>query len=133
MKKIFSVILVAILALSLAGCRRDGDGEVAVFYYTYSDAYISSVRSALDKYLDNANLKYNDYDANGNQSSQTDQIDVAVSKGATGLIVNVVDTGSNDAAATIVEKARSADIPLIFFNREVSDGVVESYEKDQVK
>ena len=62
MKKIFSVILVAILALSLAGCRRDGDGEVAVFYYTYSDAYISSVRSALDKYLDEAKLDYNDYD-----------------------------------------------------------------------
>ena len=129
MKKIFSVILVAILALSLAGCRRDGDGEVAVFYYTYSDAYISSVRSALDKYLDEAKLDYNDYDANGNQSSQTDQVDVAISKGATGLIVNVVDTGSNDAATTIIDKAKSANIPIIFFNRSVEESVVSSYEK----
>ena len=129
MKKIFSVILVAILALSLAGCRRDGDGEVAVFYYTYSDAYISSVRSALDKYLDEAKLDYNDYDANGNQSSQTDQVDVAISKGATGLIVNVVDTGSNDAAITIIDKAKSANIPIIFFNRSVEESVVSSYEK----
>lgn len=130
MKKIFSIIMAAVfMTISFAGCSRRGDGEVAVFYYTYSDAYISSVRSALDKYLDNANLKYNDYDANGNQSSQTDQIDVAVSKGATGLIVNVVDTGSNDAAATIVEKARSADIPLIFFNRSVDEAVVSSYKK----
>ena len=129
MKKIFSVILVAILALSLAGCRRNGDGEVAVFYYTYSDAYISSVRSALDKYLDEAKLDYNDYDANGNQSSQTDQVDVAISKGATGLIVNVVDTGSNDAAITIIDKAKSANIPIIFFNRSVEESVVSSYEK----
>lgn len=130
MKRFFSCFLVTVLmALSFAGCSRGGDGEVAVFYYTYSDAYISSVRSALDKYLDEADIDYNDYDANGNQSSQTDQIDVAVSKGATGLIVNVVDTGSNDAASTIVEKARAADIPLIFFNRSVDESVVSSYEK----
>lgn len=130
MKRFFSCFLVTVLmALSFAGCSRGGDGEVAVFYYTYSDAYISSVRSALDKYLDEADIQYNDYDANGNQSSQTDQIDVAVSKGATGLIVNVVDTGSNDAASTIVEKARAADIPLIFFNRSVDESVVSSYEK----
>ncbi len=130
MKRFFSCFLVTVLmALSFAGCSRGGDGEVAVFYYTYSDAYISSVRSALDKYLDEADIDYNDYDANGNQSSQTDQIDVAVSKGATGLIVNVVYTGSNDAASTIVEKARAADIPLIFFNRSVDESVVSSYEK----
>ena len=50
-------------------------------------------------------------------------------KGATCLIVNIVETGSDDAAQGIVDKAKAADIPVIFFNREVSDAVVNSYEK----
>jgi methyl-galactoside transport system substrate-binding protein len=45
------------------------------------------------------------------------------------LIVNIMDTGSDDAAKTIVAKAKAANIPLIFFNRSVSEEVVKSYEK----
>jgi methyl-galactoside transport system substrate-binding protein len=45
------------------------------------------------------------------------------------LIVNIVDTGSDDAAKTIVSKAKAAGIPVIFFNRSVSEQVVKSYDK----
>ena len=119
------------LCLSLGACgKKDKEaGEISVFYYTYSDTYISSVRAALDKTLKNAGYKFNDYDANGNQSSQTEQIDVAISKGSQMLVVNVVDTGSNDAALTIIDKARAANIPVIFFNRSVEESVVKSYDK----
>ena len=41
--------------------------------------------------------------------------------------MNIVETGSDDAAQGIVDKAKAADIPVIFFNREVSDAVVNSY------
>ena len=57
------------------------------------------------------------------------RVDTAITKGATCLIVNIVETGSDDAAQGIVDKAKAADIPVIFFNREVSDAVVNSYEK----
>ncbi len=50
-------------------------------------------------------------------------------KGSSALIVNVVDTGSNDAAQTIVNKAKAANIPVIFFNRSVDETVVKSYDK----
>ncbi len=131
MKKLLCLILAVCLGLSLTACRRKDDkgGEISVFYYTYSDTYISGVRAALDKALKDAGLKFNDYDANGNQSSQTEQIDVAISKGAQMLVVNVVDTGSNDAALTIIDKARAANIPVIFFNRSVEESVVKSYDK----
>ena len=42
--------------------------DVAVFYYTYSDAYISSVRTALDSKLDELGVKYTDYDSNINST-----------------------------------------------------------------
>ena len=131
MKRLLCLIMVMCLCLSLCACgKKDkSGGEISVFYYTYSDTYISSVRAALDKALKDAGFKFNDYDANGNQSSQTEQIDVAISKGSQMLVVNVVDTGSNDAALTIIDKARAANIPVIFFNRSVEESVVKSYDK----
>ena len=53
----------------------------------------------------------------------------AITKGAKVIIVNIVNTGSDDAANGIVSLAKGAGIPVIFFNREVSDDVVKSYDK----
>jgi len=102
---------------------------VHVFYYTYSDTYISTVRSALDKALSNAGISYQDHDSNNNQTTQTEQVQTAITKGAKLLVVNIVTTGSDDAASGIVALAKDAGIPVIFFNREVSDSVVKSYDK----
>ena len=153
MKKVLAILLAACLALSLAACGGSGssapvstapdtsgsapasapaaaDGSIAVFYYTYSDTYISTVRTALDAELDKLGVEYQDYDSNSQQNTQTEQVDTAITKGATCLIVNIVETGSDDAAQGIVDKAKAADIPVIFFNREVADNdVINSYEK----
>ncbi len=134
MKKWLALALAIVLALGLVACSNGGDkggsskdGEISVFYYTYSDTYISSVRASMDKLLEGK--KFNNYDANGNQTTQTEQVTTAIAKGSKMLIVNVVDTGSNDAAQNIVEQARTADIPVIFFNRSVDESVVSSYDK----
>ena len=104
-------------------------GSVAVFYYTYGDTYISSVRSALDAALDGAGVAYQDYDSNNSQTTQTEQIDTAIAQGAKVLVVNQVDTGSDDTTKNIIEKAQAAAIPVIFFNRSVSEEVVTAYDK----
>ena len=133
MKKLMAVILTLAFALGLTACGGGSDGstncEVSVFYYTYSDTYISSVRSAMDKLLTDAGLKYQNYDANGNQTTQTEQVTTALAKGSKLLIVNVVDTGSNDAAQNIIDQAKAKDVPVIFFNRSVEESVVTSYDK----
>ena len=49
-----------------------------MFYYTYGDAYISSVRSSMSKLLEKAGVKYQNYDANGNQTTQTEQVTTAL-------------------------------------------------------
>lgn len=123
------LIICCALVCLLPSCGCEAKGEVSVFYYTYSDTYISGVRSSMDSMLRENNLYYHNYDANGNQTTQTEQIDTAIAKGSRLLIVNIVDTGSDDAAKTIVSKAKSANIPLIFFNRSVSEEVVKSYDK----
>lgn len=103
------------------------DGSVAVFYYTYSDTYISSVRAALDAALDAAGITYQDYDSNNSQTTQTEQVQTAIAQGASLLVVNVVDTGSDDAAKNILDLA--GDIPVVFFNRSVEESVVTSSDK----
>lgn len=118
----------ALLLGTLAACGDREESNVHVFYYTFSDTYVSSVRSTLGTKLKEAGIRYQDYDANGNQTTQTEQIRTAITGGATALLVNIVNTGSDDAAKEIVELARTANIPLIFFNREVSDSVISSYE-----
>ena len=134
-KKFLALTLAILLAvtgafaLTSCGAAADTKGDVAVFYYTFSDTYISTVRTEMDKLLKNAGYSYQDYDANGNQTTQTEQVQTAITKGANVLIVNVVDTGSNDAAQNIVNLAKNANIPVIFFNRSVDESVVKSYDK----
>ena len=129
MKRVLIFLLIMATALScFVSCGRKKE-EVSVFYYTYSDTYISSVRGEMNSMLKSSGLSYHNYDANSNQTTQTEQIDTAIAKGTKLLCVNIVDTGSDDAAMTIVEKAKKADIPLIFFNRSVSEAVINSYDK----
>ena len=114
--------------------KKIEDMTVGVFYYTYSDTYISSVRTALDESLKAAGIDFQDYDANSNQTTQNEQIDTAISTGANLLIVNIVASGSVDASQAIVDKAQAAGIPVIFFNRAVESDeeegkVLGSYDK----
>ena len=118
MKKIVSLILTLVLGvvlpmLSLSSCDTSED-DVSVLYYTYSDTYISSVRSSVDKEWRARGIGYHNYDANGVQTTQTEQVDTAITKGTKVLAVNLVDSGSEDAAKAIIEKARAKNIPVIF-------------------
>ena len=128
-KAVVLLVCAVILMMNLSACSSSGAADVHVFYYTYSDTYISSVRSELDKQLKDAGINFQDYDGNGNQTTQTEQIQTAITNGAKAIIVNIVNTGSDDAASSIVGLAKNAGIPVIFFNREVSDTVIKSYDK----
>ena len=80
----------------------------------------------MDSQLDALGVKYQNYDAANIQGTQIDQINTAITNGANLLIVNIVETSSPDAAQKAVEAAQGAGIPIIFFNREVADEVVNS-------
>ncbi|MBO5935307.1 MAG: galactose ABC transporter substrate-binding protein [Clostridia bacterium] len=143
MKKWTAIFLSLLIVAGLTGCTKKQEqqnggtensntakiGDIAVFYYTYSDTYISSVRSEMDKELKDAGLKFQNYDANGNQTTQTEQVQTAIAKGSSVLAVNIVDTGSDDAAQNIVNLAKEKNIPVIFFNRSVNESVIRSYDK----
>ena len=158
MKKLISLLLVLAMALSLVACGAKEaapaateapaaaapaateapaaaeapatlDGEIAIFWCMFGDTYLSSVRAAMNEILDGAGLKYHDYDANGSQTTQTEQIQTAITKGAAVLVVNIVDASSDDATQAIIDMAVNAELPLVFFNRSVSEELVSAYDK----
>ena len=136
MKKVLAIVLALCMLLCMGACGASGSGasasaggEVSVFWYTFGDVFLSSVRTALDSALETAGIVYQNYDANASQTTQTEQVQTAIAKGSSLLIVNIVDTGSNDAAQNIIEMARTANIPVIFFNRSIEQSVIESYDK----
>lgn len=89
--------------------------NVGVFWYAYSDAFLSTVRTALDADLAAAGITYQDYDANNNQASQLEQVQTAITNGVNVLVVNLVTSGSADAAQQIIQAANG--LPVVFFNR----------------
>ena len=127
-KKIMALILSLVMIVSLSACTIGGEGgegggaaggdvKVAVFWYTFSDAYLSTVRSALDADLEAAGIEYQDFDSNNNQGTQLEQVQTAVTNGFNVLVVNLVTSGSADAANQII--AAAGDVPVIFFNRAI--------------
>ena len=106
------------------------DLQVDVFYYDFSDVYISSVRTAMDEQLKAMGIEPKNWDAAGSQPTQTDQVNTAITAGSDLLIVNIVETATSAPAQDIVNAAQTAGIPVIFFNREVADNeVINSYDK----
>jgi len=107
-----------------------GSIRVDIFWYTFSDTYLTSVRNAMEEQLKGlSNVSYTMHDCEEDQSKQTEKIETAITQGTDLLIVNIVTTGSEETAQNIVDLASENDLPVIFFNREVFDSVINSYDK----
>lgn len=138
-KRILALALAAVMTFGLAACgsststgSSSGGSQpaaalpkIGVLIYKYDDTYISTVRNAIETAL-NGKAEVIMQDGKGDQATQNDQLDVMIEKGVSVLCVNMVDA---KAAQGVVDKAKEAGIPTIFFNREPDTEVVKSYEK----
>ena len=133
MKKLLGIALAMVLIFSFAMCTGQGKKDaikVDVFWYTFSDTYLASVRNAMEDQLKSIpRLNVTMHDSESSQAIQIQKIETAITQGTNLLVVNIVTTGSEEAAMNVVDLARNAGLPVIFFNREVSNDVINSYEK----
>ena len=120
--------LCLLLGACFIGCARQDTYRVAVFAYKFDDSYIATVRTALEKHFkDYANrMSVTFYNGENNQQTQSAQIDTAITQGVDLLIINAVDFKS--AGQALAEKAHQKGVPVIFFNREVSDEAINVSE-----
>lgn len=133
MKKLTAIVLCVVLVLALAACGGKTQEKLVVdiFFYQYSDTYLTSVRNAMTETLDakSDTISYTMHDCENDQAKQTEKIETAITQGTDLLVVNIVTTGSEETAQAIADLAKENDLPIIFFNREVSNAVVNSYDK----
>ena len=125
MKKLAVLFLSALLVFGLAACGGSGGGgdktiKVGVAIYRFDDNFMTLYREELEKYfndLSKGGVKYDVTIVDGqfNQDTQTGQIDNFISQQVDVIIVNLVQ---NSAAATIVNKCKEAEIPVVLINRE---------------
>lgn len=134
MKKILSVLLAAMMVVSLAACGQKAATstqgaagaktvKVGVCIYKFDDAFMTLYRNELDSYFkskSNADVTYEVtiMDGKNDQAEQTNQIDNFIVQGYDVLILNLVQSSG---AATIMQKCKDANIPVVFINREPSE------------
>lgn len=94
--------------------------------YSSTDNFNSYIAKAISSASDGV-FQVNVDDGQMDQSTQLNQIDTALAKGAVAICVSVVDI---TAAPAIIQKCQDAgDVPIIFFNKEITDKeVVASYD-----
>lgn len=136
MKRRMCALLAAAL-LCLTACASGGRGEeetlrIGVAVYKGTDTYITNMTQAMESEAQawseesGERVQLTVSDAQENQNTQNEQIDRFLSLGYDVLCVNLVDRTD---AARVIGKAREADVPVVFFNREPVQENLESWEK----
>ena len=131
MKKLISLVLTGAMAVGmLAGSAMTAAADdlpiLGAGIYSSTDNFNSYIAKAI-KNASEGVFDCNVDDGQQDQSTQLNQIDTAIAKGAVAIAVSMVDV---TAAPAIIEKVKeNGGLPVIFFNKEIEDkDVVNSYD-----
>ncbi|EKQ52807.1 MULTISPECIES: galactose ABC transporter substrate-binding protein [unclassified Clostridium] len=104
--------------------------RTAVILFSFDDPYISLVRKDLEKIKSKDNVNFTFYDGKRNQNIQNTIIDsVLQSNNYDLLLVNLVNL-DRDTVASVVNKAKEKNVPIILFNTVPFDTQpIKSYSK----
>ncbi|WP_411677634.1 galactose ABC transporter substrate-binding protein [Caproicibacter sp.] len=130
------ICILTVLSGMLGSCASESVPvktiKIGVTIYRKDDTFIQSV----DTYLESAVKKeesesgkkiiLNIADSQSSQAIQDDQVDRFLSKNYSVICVNMVD---RTVASTIINKAKKANIPVVFFNREPVEEDVRMWNK----
>ncbi|OOM71135.1 D-galactose-binding periplasmic protein precursor [Clostridium puniceum] len=94
--------------------------KVGVLLFNFNDPYISFVKQSLENIeKENPNkVRFSFYDSKDNQAIQNADIDNLINDNIDLLLINLVDT-KQSTISSIINKATTKNIPLIFFNIEL--------------
>lgn len=130
-KKLLSVLMAAVMVAGVGGVgaaqvKADDEKILGAGIYSASDNFNYYIGKAITNACDGI-FKTNIEDGQNDQSTQNNQVDTMLAKGASAVAVSVCDV---TAAPTLIQKCKDAgNVPIIFFNKEITDyDVINSYE-----
>jgi len=132
MKKSIVIVAIALLIMSATlfanGVEEGGKIVIGANIYSFADNFMNGVmKPELERYAAEKGVVIEIVDSEGQQAKLNDQVDVFIAKGVNVLAINLVDPAS---AASVIEKAAAADIPLVLFNKEATEaGIMGTYDK----
>lgn len=121
--RIAALVTACCLFSGCSGAETDGvrQFKIGVTQYKQEDTFIALISNHLAaiakqrELRDGVKITVNFEDGRGNQGIQNDQVEKFLSQGYNAICVNEVD---RTAASYIIDKAKAAGVPVVFFNRE---------------
>lgn len=130
-KRNLIIINILLLSILIVGCSKGNSDisaiqvtdsfKIGVLIYRFDDQFISSVMDVIEEEAEKLNeispkkLEVTIFDGKNQQDIQTDQIKQLIKDDFDALAINLVDRSK---ASVIINLAKEANIPVIFFNRE---------------
>ena len=140
-KKIYKLFMVIMFTtITMNGCNIESSLEnnkgnelkVGITLYKQEDKYITGLINATEEFFvdkenkTNTKITVNVVDAKGNTTTQNNQVDKFIAQDYDVICVNIID---RTAASIIINKAKKADIPVVFFNREPVEEDMNLWDK----
>ncbi|XOK62528.1 galactose ABC transporter substrate-binding protein [Paenibacillus elgii] len=106
-----------------AGAAKNPTIGVAI--YKFDDTFMTGVRNAISQAAE-GKAKADIVDSQNSQPTQNDKVDLFITKKVNALAINPVD---RTAAGVIIDKAKNANIPVVFLNREPLADDMKKWDK----
>ena len=120
MKKILAVLM-ALVIVATCGVALADAPKIGITIYQFADNFMTLYREELVRYLtEDCGIPAENItivDGKNDQAEQTNQIDGFIADNVDVMILNLVQSSS---AASVIQKADAAGIPVVFINRESS-------------
>lgn len=135
-RTIIVVLVLSLMSALFSGCNFSKDDtvtqiKIGVTLYDQYDTYLSQLMNSFNEFVAESRKNGNDiivsvYDASNSQTKQNDQVKEMIEAGCQVICVNLVDRTD---PSIIIDMARKAEVPIIFFNRELVESDLMQWEK----
>lgn len=125
--------LVPLFATILSGCTTNSAArpsdkiKIGVTIYDQYDTFLSQYMDCFTKELEaDEDVDVVVYNASQSQQTQNAQVKKMIEDGCDVICVNLVDRTD---PSTVIDAAKKADVPIIFFNRELVEGDIGRWNR----
>ena len=125
-KSLLAIAATAVLSMAAATSAQASDVLIGSCIYKFDDTFMTGVRNNMEKAAADVGAEIELVDSQNRQPMQNDQVDTFITKGVNALIINPVD---RSAAGPLADKAKAADLPIVFINREPDKAILDGWDK----
>ncbi|WP_371368418.1 D-galactose-binding periplasmic protein [Sporomusa rhizae] len=128
---IASTLLASLVVAGCGGSQQSASvadkakAVIGVAIYKFDDTFMTGVRNAISKAAE-GKVQVDIVDSQNSQPTQNDKVDLFITKKVNALAINPVD---RTAASVIIDKAKKANIPVVFLNREPLPEDMKKWDK----